>query len=236
MIPRTMMRYDFWFYIIVYAAFEVLENYNDEWLPDLKDRFALMSYPMGLLTFTSVFFLNNTWTRYLKLYDAWQSMHIEAVELTMLVVTKCKDFDRARRIVNYAVGSLYLNLYAHQEESGDEKLKETGLIPQKHFEKLQAAIDDGYCGSDMLDMWSLRELQDSNIKGPELNFVQARQVHVAKIGFAHSDSVVHQSPFNVQTRPYNESPDGPSCASRILPSTECHDFLRLRPPGVCLCK
>ena len=175
MIPRTLMRYDFWFYIVVYATFEVLENYNEDWLPDLKDKFALMSYPMGLLTFTSVFFLNNTWTRYLKLYDAWQNMHIEAVELAMLVVTKCADFDRARKIVNYTMGSLYLNLYLHQGDAGDEILKETGMIPPKQFEKLQHAIDDGYSGSDMLVMWSLRALQDSSIKGPELNFVQARQ-------------------------------------------------------------
>lgn len=179
-VPKTLMRYDFWFYIVIYTTFEVLENYVE--LPELNDRFALMSYPMVLLTFTTVFFLNNSWTRYLKLYDCWQSMHIEAVELTMLVVTKCKDFDRARTIVNYTMGSLYLNLYLHQGESGDEKLKETGMIPPKHFEKLQAAIDDGYSGSDMLDMWSLRALQDSSIKGPELNFVQARVLSMSKHG------------------------------------------------------
>ena len=77
-------------YILCYTVLKVTHTYVYK-LPQLEDKWQLMGYPMTLLTFSAVpsqpslsrlhlhpahtlwqvFYLNNTWSRFLQLYDHW---------------------------------------------------------------------------------------------------------------------------------------------------------------------
>jgi len=175
---KVLMRIDFWLYLIYFVALEYISwQYK---LPMMEDKWTLLGFLMSLTTFTLVFFLSGTWSRYLSLYGHFSSMSDAILEYATLAVASIPG-PIPVVTTKMMLASMFLRQRRIRPEAGycfPDLLSE--LLEPTQVQQVNACETRGENAANMVDVWAINELRKSDIKGPELNTLQGKIISLAR--------------------------------------------------------